>query len=293
MSEIDKVISMAMNEVGYIEKKSNANLDSKTLNAGNKNFTKYARDLDNIPNFYNGKKQGYAWCAVFVDWCLVKALGVDRARSLLCYPKNSAGAGCSESIKYYKNNNRFVTANPKKGDQIFFKQGHTGLVYNVDNSKVYTIEGNTTKSAWVVANGGEVCKKSYSLKSSSIIGYGRPDYKIDDKTSNASTNKVTEKFGYEFGTCNAYYKALKVKAIRREPNLSENVKKVKEISKGLRPGLTSKNLNAKAHIKVGCTLTILEIKEDGNGLIWGRNYDGWLVLCEKNGDKQLTFVRNK
>lgn len=293
MSEIDKVIDIALNEVGYIEKKNNSNLDDKTLNAGSKNFTKYARDLDNIPNFYNGKKQGFAWCAVFVDWCLVKALGVDRARSLLCYPKNSAGAGCSESIRYYKNANRFVTANPKKGDQIFFKQGHTGLIYDVDNSKVYTIEGNTTKSAWVVANGGEVCRKSYSLKSSSIIGYGRPDYNTDDKTSNASTNKVTEKFGYKFGTCNAYYKALKVKAIRREPNLSENVKKVKEISKDLRPGLTSKNLNAKAHIKVGCTLTILEIKEDSNGLIWGRNYDGWLVLCEKNGDKQLVFVRNK
>lgn len=293
MSEVDKVISMAINEVGYIEKKSNANLDSKTLNAGSKNYTKYARDLDNIAGFYNGKKQGFAWCAVFVDWCLVKALGVDRARTLLCYPKNSCGAGCSESIKYYKNNNRFVTSNPRKGDQIFFRQGHTGLVYDVDNSKVYTIEGNTTKSLWVVANGGEVCKKSYSLKSSSIVGYGRPDYKDDGNTSNASTEKVTEKFGYKFGSCNAYYKAKKVKAIRREPNLSENVKKVKEISTALRSGLTSKNLNAKAHIKIGCTLTILEIKEDSNGLIWGRNYDGWLVLCEKDGTKQLVFVRNK
>lgn len=293
MSEVDKVISIAMNEVGYIEKKSNANLYDKTSNAGSKNYTKYARDLDSISGFYNGKKQGFAWCAVFVDWCMVQALGADRARQLLCYPNNSCGAGCSESIKYYKNNNRFVTANPKKGDQIFFKQGHTGLVYDVDNSKVYTIEGNTTKALWVVSNGGEVCKKSYSLRSSSIVGYGRPDYKIDDNTSNTATNKVIEKFGYKFGACNAYYKAKKVKAIRREPNLSENVKKVKEISAALMSGLTSKDLNAKAHIKIGCILTILEIKEDSNGLIWGRNYDGWLVLCEKNGDKQLTFVRNK
>ena len=293
MSEVDKVISMAMSEVGYIEKKSNANLDSKTLNAGSKNYTKYARDLDKISGFYNGKKQGFAWCAVFVDWCMVQALGVDRARTLLCYPKNSCGAGCSESIKYYKSANRFITSNPQKGDQIFFKQGHTGLVYDVDNSKVYTIEGNTTKALWVVSNGGEVCKKSYNLKNSSIVGYGRPDYKTDSNTSNATTEKATEKFGYKFGTCNAYYRAKKVKAIRREPNLSENVKKVKEISAALRSGLTSKNLNAKAHIKIGCTLTILEIKEDSNGLIWGRNYDGWLVLCEKNGDKQLVFVRNK
>lgn len=289
MSEVDKVLTIALDEVGYIEKKSSANLDSKMLNAGSKNYTKYARDLDNIKDFYNGKKNGYAWCSVFVAWCFNKAVGTDRARELLCYPKKSLGAGCSYAMNYYKKQNKFFTS-PKKGDQIFFKQGHTGLVYDVDNSKVYTVEGNTTKSAWVVANGGEVCKKSYSLKSSSIVGYGRPDYKDD---SNTSTEKVTEKFGYKFGACNAYYKAKKVKAIRREPNLSENVKKVKEISAALRSGLTSKDLNAKAHIKIGCILTILEIKEDSNGLIWGRNYDGWLVLCEKDGTKQLVFVRNK
>ena len=53
MSEIDKVLAICLNEVGYAEKQSNANLDSKNLNAGNKNYTKYARDLDNILNFYN------------------------------------------------------------------------------------------------------------------------------------------------------------------------------------------------------------------------------------------------
>ena len=41
MSEVDRVINIALNEVGYIEKKSNANLDDKTLNAGSKNYTKY------------------------------------------------------------------------------------------------------------------------------------------------------------------------------------------------------------------------------------------------------------
>jgi len=287
MNEVDKVLTIALDEVGYIEKKSNVNLDSKKSNAGNKNFTKYARDLDNIPNFYNGKKQGYAWCCVFIDWCFIKAFGVERARSLLCYPKNSAGAGCLESIKYYKSQDQFVTNNPIRGDQIFFRQGHTGLVYKVDKTKVYTIEGNTTKSLWIVSNGGEVCKKSYSLKNSSIMGYGRPIY------NNSNKAKVVEKFGYKFGSCNAYYKALYSKAIRRDPNLSENIKLVKEISKKLRRGLTSKNLNAKAHIKIGCILTILEIKKDSNGLIWGRNYDGWLVLCEKDGTKQLEFVRNK
>ncbi|MCH1978243.1 hypothetical protein MCG44_00545 [Lawsonibacter sp. OA9] len=41
---IDKLISVASAEVGYLEKKSNSQLDSKTANAGSNNYTKYARD---------------------------------------------------------------------------------------------------------------------------------------------------------------------------------------------------------------------------------------------------------
>ena len=37
----DKVINIALNEVGYLEKKSNAHLESKTENAGYANYTKY------------------------------------------------------------------------------------------------------------------------------------------------------------------------------------------------------------------------------------------------------------
>lgn len=54
---------MAIGELGYKEKRSNAALDEKEANAGSNNFSKYARDFDQkYPNWYNGKKQGYAWC---------------------------------------------------------------------------------------------------------------------------------------------------------------------------------------------------------------------------------------
>ena len=72
----DDVIKIALDEVGYLEKESNKSLDSNTANAGDENYTKYARDLDKISDFYNGKKNGYAWCDVFVDWCFVQAFGV-------------------------------------------------------------------------------------------------------------------------------------------------------------------------------------------------------------------------
>ena len=42
------VIAIAQTQVGYLEKETNANLDSKTGNAGDENFTKYARDFDYI-----------------------------------------------------------------------------------------------------------------------------------------------------------------------------------------------------------------------------------------------------
>ena len=281
MSELDKVLEVALNEVGYLEKKTNAQLDSKKANAGRNNYTKYARDLDSIKDFYNGKKNGYAWCSVFVAWCFYKALGTDRARELLCYPIKSLGASCSYAKNYYKKQERYFTS-PKKGDQVFFGVGHTGIVYNVDNNYIYTVEGNTSNSSEVVANGGCVAKKKYRIGSSSISGYGRPDYKIEE--TNSSTNEEE---------CYAYYKFVEEKAIRREPKLEDNIKLVKEISSALKKGLTSSNPNALAKVKKGCQLTILKKYTDETGRIWGQNYDGWLVIVNRDGTPQANFVRNR
>ena len=281
MSELEKVLEIALDEVGYLEKKTNAQLDSKKANAGQNNYTKYARDLDNIKDFYNGKKNGYAWCCVFVAWCFNKAVGTDRARELLCYPKKSLGAGCKYAMNYYKKQNRFFTS-PKKGDQVFFKVGHTGIVYNVDNNYIYTVEGNTSNSSEVVANGGCVAKKKYRIGSSSISGYGRPAYKIEDTKKPSNEEE-----------CYAYYKFLEVKVIRRTPELTNNIKKVKEISAGLKPGLTSSIPNALAKVKKGCQLTILKKYTDKTGRVWGQNYDGWLVIVNRDGTPQAQFVRNR
>lgn len=189
-----KVIAIAEAEVGYLEKASNKNLDSKTANAGSKNYTKYARDMDAIPNFYNGKKQGVAWCDIFVDWCFVQAYGVEAARALLCQPLKSSGAGCKYSRGYYKAKGQLHTSNPQPGDQIFFwpsdrsdpnAVAHTGLVYAVDKTYVYTIEGNTSGASGVISNGGGVCKKKYKLNNSRIAGYGRPAY--DQQASTPTT----------------------------------------------------------------------------------------------------------
>jgi hypothetical protein len=172
---VDKLINIALAEVGYLEKRSNASLDSKTANAGDKNYTKYARDMMkyNAGIFANG----YAWCDTFVDWCFTKAFGAEQAEKMLfgwsAYTPTSSG--------YFKQKKQWHTSNPKKGDVIFFKNAsgticHTGIVYKVDASYVYTVEGNTSSASGVVANGGAVEKKKYALTYNRIAGYGRPVY---------------------------------------------------------------------------------------------------------------------
>jgi uncharacterized protein YgiM (DUF1202 family) len=195
MSElyVSKVIKVAEGEVGYLEKRTNSQLDNKTSNAGYGNYTKYARDFDTkYPNFYNGKKNGYDWCDMFVDWCFVKAFGVENALKVLNQPQKSCGAGCPYSANYFKQIGRFYTS-PKVGDQIFFRNGnstgHTGLVYAVDSTYVYTIEGNTSSASGVVANGGCVAKKKYFRASTYIYGYGRPKYDTEITTAKKDENK--------------------------------------------------------------------------------------------------------
>ena len=178
---VDKVLKIAEAEVGYLEKKSNANLYDKTANAGMANYTKYGKEMHDLyPSIMDFPA---AWCDCFVDWCFYKAYGISTAKSLLGGDFNDYTVA---SAQQYKNKNAWFTSNPKVGDQIFFKNStricHTGLVYAVDSTYVYTIEGNTSGGSTVVANGGGVFKKKYKLNYNKIAGYGRPKY--DNTTTN-------------------------------------------------------------------------------------------------------------
>lgn len=166
-----KLIDIAKAEIGYHEKASNKDLDDKKANSGDKNWTKYARDLDNL-GYYNGRKNGYEWCDVFVDWCFTTAFGFPRGQEMEYQPTKSLGAGCKYSYNYYKLAKATVEE-PEVGDQIFFRYSteiaHTGLVWKVTAQYVYTIEGNVN---------GEVVQKTYLKKNKSIFGYGRPNWSL-------------------------------------------------------------------------------------------------------------------
>lgn len=174
-----KLVAIARAEIGYLEKKSRADLDSKTGNAGSKNYTKYARDLHSA-GYYQADKNGYEWCEVFNDWCHWIASGKDaKLAQKIIYQTGLYGAGCTWSARCYRDAGRWHTT-PMVGDQAYFgtkgNEYHTGIVSKVTADKVYIIEGNTSGASGVVSNGGGVCEKVYSIGYAKIAGYGRPNY---------------------------------------------------------------------------------------------------------------------
>ena len=209
MTPIERLLATARAEIGYLEKASNAQLEDKTANAGSGNWTKYAAFLDSL-GVYNFPKNGYAWCDMFVDWCYINTFGLTIAMQMTNQPMGGYGAGCTCSANYYKAVGRFHTSDPQPGDQIFFTSGdgmgHTGLVEKVEGGRVYTIEGNTSSAAGVVANGGCVRDKSYSLTYAKIGGYGRPDWSLI-KEEEEMAEFTQDKFNEMFKVAMAAYRA--------------------------------------------------------------------------------------
>ncbi len=184
-----ELVAIAKAEIGYHEKASNEQLDSKTANSGGKNYQKYGRDLHKA-GYYNGNKNGYDWCDQFVDWCFFVLCGrsKDKAEHLECQT-GDLGAGCGFSMQYYKAAGRFDKT-PKVGDQIFFKYtndssraDHTGIVVAVTVQTIQTVEGNS---------GNKVSLRTYNRSYYAILGYGHPRYTDDaDVTPAQPSTPVT------------------------------------------------------------------------------------------------------
>lgn len=186
MSVIEKVIEIAKNEIGYLEKASLANLYSKTANAGSNNYTKYWEDI-------KASYQGQPWCACFVTWCFVQAFGVDMATTLL---KHYPYVYCPTMAELFT-----LHANPQIGDIVIFKRNgefvHTGLVTYVNGDYFETIEGNTSGGSTIIANGGGVCKKSYYNSNLPGTKFCRPDYKLVNESEDKLMSKEYEELKAE------------------------------------------------------------------------------------------------
>lgn len=157
---VGKLIAWAESQVGY---KAGANQDNK-----------YARKIDSIDGWMNTLKNFHDWCTLFVCAGFDECFDYPTAREMLRQPTSSLGAGCKYAARYYKQDNALFDL-PQKGDQIFFGaegDDHTGIVVDVRQGKVYTIEGNAGDYP------GEVARRTYDLSDKWIYAFGRPDWSL-------------------------------------------------------------------------------------------------------------------
>lgn len=196
---INAVINIALAEVGYLEKATNANLDDKTANAGSNNYTKYWRDI--YPAY-----QGQPWCACFVTWVFVIAFGKAMAQKLL---KHYPYVYCPTMADLFT-----LNANPKVGDIVIFKHNgvftHTGIVIKVSGDQFWTVEGNTSGGSTIITNGGGVCKKTYFNSNLPGTKFITPDYsKVQEiKNEGNDTPSISTPSMLKMGSNGSAVKAL-------------------------------------------------------------------------------------
>ncbi|AUG87211.1 endolysin [Streptomyces phage Omar] len=180
---VDKVLAVAKAEVGTKEKQSGGHWV---------NDSKYNRWYGKIPGYGQGG-YGYPWCAVFVAWV------ADKAGAASLFPKT---AGCATAVNWFKAKGRF-SEYPAIGAQVFYGANggtHTGLVYDYDDTYIYTYEGNTNDNGSPEGDG--VYRKKWARRSSYVYGYGYPKYpegiksadpKFKDEAPKAETKPAESK----------------------------------------------------------------------------------------------------
>lgn len=202
ISAIKKVLDVAMNEVGYGIK----------IQTGGKRPNQYAEYIqtnhyDNKGSehrFYNSPKKTCHWCAIFVDYCYLRAFGFDTTKKITNQGgSKDCGAGVPHSINYFKQIDRYIPKSTHTdarqfitpGCEIFFDWGkdgkadHTGLVLAVlSKDKVLTIEGNT---AWQNVEKKKVYLQDYNVPQSIVQGIKKGSiYPGSEKTSSCVSFKV-------------------------------------------------------------------------------------------------------
>ncbi len=163
---------------GYREKATGAaqyltdTLENFGTNPGSANWTYFGQLCGVNPG---------AWCAMFISNAVYKACGKDKAAAKKAMWGVWPYTACNQLWEAADDEHKFwgwysrwkrgrgdrTDYTPCFGDVIIFtdngtSRNHTGLVYAVDNTYVYTVEGNSSNMARL---------RSYDLKSSYIYGY--------------------------------------------------------------------------------------------------------------------------
>lgn len=153
---IDKLIEVCEGEIGVCEP------------SGDDKYIKYYNETGGMS--FN---MSVAWCAIFVTWCKAMA-GIDKS-IIPHFASCDLGKEWFEKRGLYKKSRAYGgDYTPKRGDIVFFSScynekdsTHVGIVTGTSGNAVSTIEGNTSD---------KVARRSYSVASKYIIGYGVPNY---------------------------------------------------------------------------------------------------------------------
>ena len=146
----EDLINIARTQIGYAESAADFVIDE---NGNRHGYTRYG-DVYGAP--YD------EWCAMFISFCLsytdISASAFPRMSNCTSWAQTLKGCGAFEDDGYV----------PMPGDLIFFANDgkeidHMGIVEQVSEDSVYTIEGNAS---------GLVCRKQYALTDGIIAGYG-------------------------------------------------------------------------------------------------------------------------
>lgn len=259
MSKLQEFLSLGYyyaSNGGYLEKKSNAYLDDFKKNAGYNNYTKFARDVN---SWGQPGCQGQPWCAEYQFWKLVKVIGITKALQIM-------GGGfynCVSITNWAKKKGTWHNT-PKVGALVIFRNGsHVGSVQSFDRLRIYTNEGNTSSIAGVVANGGAVRNKSYSINDSAIDGYVWIDWESYDDTA------TWKKTGIRTAIVNDLY-------VRETPN-------------GYIMGSINKNTVVEIDGKTNGKWTHVKVSGIGIGWIW----TGYLTEKANSESSTITDKQNK
>ena len=157
-TERDKIIDIALGEVGYTQKNG---------------YNKYSGEFGN----------GYtAWCNYFVVWCAKRA-GVS-AEAITGTP--GYDGNCYLYMSALRSQGRFFpndgSYTPKKGDLVFYNSSkstsgstHIGFVLSADADTVTTVEGNVSVKGTRGVDKNVRPRYSY-VGDMIIIGFGVPAY---------------------------------------------------------------------------------------------------------------------
>ena len=157
IKQVENLIAIAEKEIGVKENPPNSN--------NVKYNTWYYR------NVVSGA--GLAWCCAFISWLFAQT---DFSELFMGGVRENF---CPNVVSYAKRNNQWFTSGYKRGDIPIFdwdgtrtRAQHIGLITDVGNGYVQTIEGNTAITNQ--DNGGAVMRRTRNT--ALITGVYRPTY---------------------------------------------------------------------------------------------------------------------